>query len=98
MTFDEWFDSVQAKLASNGWINLSDRDRVLMMQAWHEAQDNHPDTARLQWLADNMRLMSGHKDCGNWQLPTLVEWVASDRDRCTLDDLRAALDSKPEAA
>ena len=55
------------------------------------------DAARLQWLAENMRLMSGHKDTGHYQLPELCDWVESGRECCTLEDLRAALDATPEA-
>lgn len=80
------------------WLALPDAAKSQWFAMHLEMEDERlADAARLQWLADNMRLMSGHKDTGHYQLPELVEWVESVREGCTIDDLRAALDAMPEA-
>ncbi len=78
-------------------IEVANRNAEDAMSLRAEVERLRKDAARLQWLADNMRLMSGHKDTGHYQLPTLCDWVESGREFCTLDDLRAALDAMPEA-
>jgi hypothetical protein len=49
------------------------------------------DTERLQKLADMMELSYGSRDTGLWTFP--LGAVHSNRECCTLDDLRAFIDS-----
>jgi hypothetical protein len=50
------------------------------------------DTERLQKLADMMSLSYGRKDGALWVFPLAV--IESERERCTIDDLRNFLDSE----
>lgn len=49
------------------------------------------DTERLQKLADMMEMSFGRNDTGMWLFP--LGAVESSREGCTLDDLRAFIDS-----
>jgi len=49
------------------------------------------DTERLQKLADMMEMSFGRHDTGMWLFP--LGAVKSSREGCTLDDLRAFIDS-----
>lgn len=49
------------------------------------------DTDRLEKLATLMALVYGRHEAGAWAFPQCV--VSSDRNECTADHLRAAIDS-----
>jgi len=49
------------------------------------------DTDRLQKLADMMEMSFGRHETGMWQFPIVM--IKSSREGCTLDDLRAFIDS-----
>lgn len=63
-----------------------------------ENRELEKDTARIDWLADQARMVYGRRDVGSYQLAELPYLIQSSREECRPDDLRRAIDEEMEAA
>ncbi len=51
------------------------------------------DAERIEWLASQMQMTYGRRELGYWQLKPFMLPVESDRNACSADDLRRAIDA-----
>lgn len=63
-----------------------------------ENRELRQDATRIAWLADQARMIYGHKDQASYQLSELPELIQSSREACRPDDLRRAIDEAMEAS
>ena len=77
----------------DGWPAVRMRDITALLDALEAARE---DAERMDWLASEARMLSGWRETGRWEMPAIQ--IASARDRCLPDDLRAAIDADRKEA
>ena len=65
---------------------------LLRPEQWQALMGEDRDAVRIQFLADNATMVSGKGNTGIYMLDDVLPYFESEREQCTADSLRAAID------